>query len=194
MATTEDLVAALTTATNNLLAAVATQQTGVNTSVTNFSSVITRVNSELNNVDNTADADKPISTTHAAAIALKQNTLVSGTNISTVNGLSLLSGDPLVIERSATSLDFKTYDNRGTLRTLTPQIDDSTLVEGLGMFMWVNSKEEPDDDETCFNTTNGQWLLQVPAVDLINAWKLFDNEIIEDWMEDEQIRFSLYNK
>lgn len=194
MATTEDLVAALTTATNNLLAAVGTQQTGVNTSITNFSSVITRVNDGLNNVANTSDADKPVSTAQATAIALKQATLVSGENLSTINGFSLLGGLPLLIERSATSLNRILYDNRNTLRIATPQLDDSTVVESLGLFMWANTKEEPDDDETCFNTTNGQWLLQVPAVDLINAWKLFDDEILEDWMEDEQIRFALYNK
>ena len=48
----------------------------------------------LGNVDNTSDADKPISTATQSALNAKQATLVSGTNIKTINGTSLLgSGD-----------------------------------------------------------------------------------------------------
>lgn len=48
----------------------------------------------LGNVDNTSDADKPISTATQTALNAKQATLVSGTNIKTINGTSLLgSGD-----------------------------------------------------------------------------------------------------
>lgn len=48
----------------------------------------------LGNVDNTSDANKPISNATQNALNLKQATLVSGTNIKTVNGNSLLgSGD-----------------------------------------------------------------------------------------------------
>ena len=48
----------------------------------------------LGNVDNTSDADKPISTATQTALNAKQATLVSGTNIKTINGSSLLgSGD-----------------------------------------------------------------------------------------------------
>jgi hypothetical protein len=48
----------------------------------------------LGNVDNTADADKPISSATQSALNGKQATLVSGTNIKTINGETLLgSGD-----------------------------------------------------------------------------------------------------
>ena len=48
----------------------------------------------LNNVDNTSDANKPISSATQTALDAKQATLVSGTNIKTVNNTSLLgSGD-----------------------------------------------------------------------------------------------------
>ena len=48
----------------------------------------------LGNVDNTSDANKPISTATQTALNAKQNTLVSGTNIKTINGNSVLgSGD-----------------------------------------------------------------------------------------------------
>lgn len=48
----------------------------------------------LNNVDNTSDADKPISSATQTALDAKQATLVSGTNIKTINSTSILgSGD-----------------------------------------------------------------------------------------------------
>lgn len=48
----------------------------------------------LGNVDNTSDIDKPISTATQAALNNKQDTLVSGVNIKTVGGQSILgAGD-----------------------------------------------------------------------------------------------------
>lgn len=190
--TIEQSVAALTSATTALTTAVGVQQASVTNAVAEFLSVTNRVNEHLNLVDNTTDLQKPVSIATALALSLKQSTLVSGQNISTVNGQSLLGGEPLVIERSATSINKIAYDDRGNLRSATPQVDDSTMVEGLGLFMWVNSKLEPDDDETCFTTSTGQWLLHAPAWDLIEAWNLHETAINEDWREDEANRFATY--
>ena len=44
----------------------------------------------LDNVDNTSDADKPISDLTQTALNAKQDTLVSGTNIKTINSTSIL--------------------------------------------------------------------------------------------------------
>lgn len=51
----------------------------------------------LNNVDNTSDASKPISTAQQAALDDKQDELVSGTNIKTINGESILGSGNLSI-------------------------------------------------------------------------------------------------
>lgn len=51
----------------------------------------------LGNVDNTADADKPISTATQTALNAKQATLVSGTNIKTINSTSILGSGDIVI-------------------------------------------------------------------------------------------------
>jgi hypothetical protein len=95
--TIESSVAALTTSTSALTTAVGIQQLAVTAAVNGMTSVTTRVNNGLNNVDNTRDIDKPVSTATASALAAKQATLVSGLNISTVNGQSLLSGEPLLL-------------------------------------------------------------------------------------------------
>lgn len=189
--TIETEVAALTTSTTALVTAVGVQQTGVNAAVAAIAATTARVNA-LNLVENTRDVDKPVSTAAAQALTFKQATLVSGTNISTVNGQSILSGVPLVIARGATSLNTIAYDDRGTLRSTTSALDDSSVVEGLGLFQWVNTKLEADDDETCFTTATGQWLLKLPAWDLIDAWNLFEQSITDDWREDEPKRFAAY--
>lgn len=189
--TLEQEVAALSAAVTAQTNAVGNQQLLVTAATNAIAGTTARVNA-LNLVENTADANKPINTVTMAALLLKQDTLVSGLNISTVNGMSLLGGTPLIIERSATSLNRLTYDNRGTLRTLTPQLDDATLVESIGLFMWVDTQLEPDDDETCINTVAGQWLLQAPAWDYIDAINFFDKSILDDWMEDEPIRFAAH--
>jgi hypothetical protein len=48
-------------------------------------------------VDNTSDAAKPVSTATQTALDAKQATLVSATNIKTVNGSSLLGSGNLAI-------------------------------------------------------------------------------------------------
>jgi hypothetical protein len=190
--TLEAAVSALTTATTELTIAVGIQQDSVTEAVIAFNGITTRVESGLNNVNNTTDISKPVSSLTQSALNAKQSTLISGVNISTVNGQSLLGGAPLVIQRSATSINYVSYDDRATLRALAPELDDSTVVPGLGLFQWVNSTNEPDDDETCFTTSAGQWLLQAPAWDLVDAWNLIEKSITDDFIEDESIRFAAY--
>jgi hypothetical protein len=75
---------------------VATVQTDINTheALTNNPHTVTKSQVGLSNVDNTTDAGKPVSTAGQTALDLKQNTLVSGTSIKTINTTSLLgSGD-----------------------------------------------------------------------------------------------------
>lgn len=190
--TIELAVANLTTSTTALTTAVGLQQVTVTNAITTFANVTSRVNTGLNNVDNTRDLAKPISTLTQTALNTMQPTLVSGTNISTVNGRSLLGGQPLVIVRSATSLNAVAYDDRNTLRSSVSEVDDSTVISGLGLFMWVDTQDEPDDDETCFTTATGQWLLKAPAWDLLAAWDMIEKSVMDDWIEDEAKRYAVY--
>jgi len=60
----------------------------------------------LGNVDNTSDADKPVSTATLTALNAKQATLVSATNIKTINGASILgSGDMSVALNTTVTLE-----------------------------------------------------------------------------------------
>lgn len=86
-----------------------------------------------------------------------------------------------------TGLPFYNYDQRGLLRNLTAQNGSQVLVDGLGMFVFyagdpvqstrVNATTPfVDDDESCFLTQGGAWVLEYPHWDLVNNWNLPDLE------------------
>jgi hypothetical protein len=58
----------------------------------------------LGNVDNTADVDKPVSTATQTALNAKQATLVSGTNIKTIEGQSLLGSGNIDLAKADVGL------------------------------------------------------------------------------------------
>lgn len=66
--------------------------------------VLTKTDIGLGNVDNTSDVNKPISTATQSALNGKQDTLVSGTNIKTINSNTLLGSGDVVIDKSSVGL------------------------------------------------------------------------------------------
>ena len=84
--------------------------------------------------------------------------------VKTLNSQSLLGEGNVVVNPA---LDVA-YADRGTLRSLTT-LTDSVIVDGIGLFRHVTGSMEPDDDETCFATATGRWLLQCPHSDFITA-------------------------
>ena len=103
----------------------------------------------LGNVDNTSDLNKPISTATQTALNNKQDTLVSGTNIKTVNGNSLLgSGNITTADVNPTSgvypinetgsfVDSKlsVYDSQNNTR----QIQQPNVINKIGLFTDANN-------------------------------------------------------
>lgn len=63
----------------------------------------------LGNVDNTSDANKPISSATQTALDAKQATLVSATNIKTINGGSVLGSGDLTVSGSAAETNPNLY-------------------------------------------------------------------------------------
>jgi len=84
----------------------------------------------LNNVDNTSDADKPVSTATQTALNAKQSTLVSGTNIKTINGTSVLGSGDITISGS------------GGVTTLDGLSGAITLVEGANVTITDNGTNQ----------------------------------------------------
>jgi hypothetical protein len=58
------------------------------------------------------------------------------------------------------------YDARATLRTMTGR---NAMIEGLGIFHFVQGGMAGDDDETTFASTDGVWLLAAIAPDYMAA-------------------------
>jgi hypothetical protein len=88
-------------------------------SVAGKTGVITLTKSDvgLNNVDNTSDINKPISTATQTALDTKQSRLISGTNIKTINGQSVLGSGDLVISDVLSTLFKPTSD---LVKVITP--------------------------------------------------------------------------
>jgi hypothetical protein len=84
----------------------------------------------LNNVDNTSDADKPISSATQTALNAKQATLVSGTNIKTINGTSVLGSGNITISGS------------GGVTTLDGLSGAITLIEGANVTITDNGTNQ----------------------------------------------------
>ena len=86
----------------------------------------------LNNVDNTSDANKPVSSAQQTALDAKQATLVSGTNIKTVNNTSLLgSGNISISSAVAWGGVTGTLSNQTDLQTaLDGKVDENTAITG----------------------------------------------------------------
>lgn len=102
--------------------------------------------------------------------------------LKTLNGVSLEgAGDVVGIPTVA-------YDDRADLRGLTPTSSAAYIVEGLGLFVWASGSDEPDDDETCFATTSGKWLLECPSWDFVDAYSSIENAIRDEDDEDEPAR------
>jgi hypothetical protein len=87
----------------------------------------------LNNVDNTSDANKPVSSATQTALDAKQATLVSGTNIKTVNNTSLLGSGNITIAGGGGTWGSitGTLSNQTDLQTaLDGKVDENSAITG----------------------------------------------------------------
>ena len=86
----------------------------------------------LNNVDNTSDANKPISSATQTALDAKQATLVSGTNIKTINSTSILGAGNIAISSAvAWGGVTGTLSNQTDLQTaLDLKVDENAAITG----------------------------------------------------------------
>jgi len=92
----------------------------------------------LGNVDNTSDANKPISTATQTALNAKQDTLVSGTNIKTINGASVLGSGDLVVGGTTTLTVGTTPITSGTIGRVLFQGTGNVLQQSANLF-WDNA-------------------------------------------------------
>lgn len=94
--------------------------------------------------------------------------------------------DAAWVEDGGSGITNVSYDNRGTLRTT---VGTHAVVDGLGLFVFEVGSTEPDDDESCFATATGRWLLEAAHWDLADAWQLPEFDERDAYDEDEPLRF-----
>lgn len=117
---------------------------------------VTKAQVGLGNCDNTSDLDKPISTATQAALNTKQDNLVSGTNIKTVNGNSILgSGD----------IDFKTLSGQELSGTGDISVKQITDINGVSQSIFgtdpINTLQDAVDNKI-YGRSNGSWIDLTP--------------------------------
>lgn len=117
---------------------------------------VTKEQLGLEHVDNTSDLDKPISKAVQEALNTKQPNLVSGTNIKTVNGESIVgSGD----------IDFKTINGQELTGTGTIDfrpIQDVNGVEQSPYGTDVIETLKDAEDAKVYGRSNGSWIDLTP--------------------------------
>lgn len=199
-AETDALDAAALAATNQTVAANALKD-ATDILVTAYAATKATVDNDLNNVENTADLDKIMSSAVATALGF----YVQTSNLATLNGQPLDTGLALLITTSPTVHTSLSYATVGTLRTPLdendlPVADWLVTVKELGQFMFVTTTDEPDDDETCFTVVHptsgleiGQWLLEQPSHEWHDAHRSIERSQLREWMDDEYLRFQAHH-
>lgn len=118
----------------------------------------------LGNVDNTSDAAKPVSTATQTALNEKQATLVSGTNIKTVNSTTLMGSGNLTVG-DATLVGTETLTNK----TLTaPVLTTPTINSGYTEQVFAVTGTMP-----ALSPANGSiqtWALTGNSAPTVGSW------------------------
>lgn len=80
------------------------------------------------------------------------------------------------------------YANRNQVRSLTPNVNDQIIIETLGLFCWYSITTEIDDDETCFATASGRWLLEAAGPEFIYTIVQSNNSVLREDIEAVEAR------
>ena len=119
-------------ATTANIAKISTNETTINNHIANTSNPhsVTKAQVGLGNVDNTSDLNKPISTATQTALNGKQATLVSGTNIKTINNQSLLGSGNIDIQGGGGAVDSVNGQTGTVVLTASDvgALSDSTVI------------------------------------------------------------------
>ncbi len=93
---------------------------------------------------------------------------------------------PLRVKQAidASTTEFVAYDDRANLRSDTSH--DYVMVEAIGLLRHHVGSTEIDDDETCFATATGRWLLECPHWDLVEALQSTEDDQRNGDIEDAE--------
>jgi hypothetical protein len=119
---------------------------------------ITKAMVGLSNVDNTTDDAKPISTATQTALDTKQATLVSGTNIKTINGTSLLGSGDITVSGGGSFVDLTTNQTIAGTKTFSSltKFGNTTVNSATSSSIIINNTTFIEPVNTASNVAIGR--------------------------------------
>ena len=152
-AITVDVASNLFIGTNDYYYRIFNEVYGPYTITTSSPASLTKSDVGLGNVDNTSDVNKPVSTATQTALNSKQSTLVSGTNIKTINGSSILGSGNISVSGGSSgyyvfgSNSSSAYNAPGAERIIT------------GWSLLTSSGSSVTTDGMTFTVPAGAWIV-----------------------------------
>ena len=127
---------------------------------------LTKTQVGLANAENTSDAAKPVSTATQTALDAKQATLVSGTNIKTINSASILGSGDLVVAGAAptSTAGVGASPNASGTQQITHGLGRTPIViriQGLGTKVAGSSATNPCDSFGIWNVSGNRCINRV---------------------------------
>lgn len=164
----------------------------------------------LGNVNNTSDLDKPISSAQQAALNLKQDTLISGVNIQTLNGGSILGTGNITIDKN--TLGLSNVDNTSDAdkpvsiaqqAALDLKVPQTRTINGYPLSANVvltktdvglsNVDNTADIDKPVSTAQQAALNLKVPQTRTINGYPLSANVVLKYYDVAGGAQYSLPN-
>jgi len=88
----------------------------------------------------------------------------------TFSGSGTFGAWSISVSAAPTNIPRFAYEDRATLRSMASPEGTAALVSGLGLFTHYVGSTELDDDESCFATSSGRWLLLAVDFELVDNW------------------------
>ena len=152
-AITVDVASNLFIGTHNYYYRIFNEVYGPYTITTTSPTPLTKSSVGLNNVDNTSDANKPVSTATQNALNAKQTTLVPGSNIKTINGTSLLGAGDISV--SGGSSEYYVFGSSSSSAYNAPGAE--CIIQGWSLL--TSSGSSVTTNGITFTVPAGAWIV-----------------------------------
>ena len=112
------------------------------------------------------------------------------TNLKTIDSASILGSGNI----QTGYMPVYDYSARANVRSITTAVNgDKVYVDGIGVFTYYSGASNVDDDETCFATASGRFLLSSVGLDYLYSQNItLERSIIFNAEHDDEASRMIY--